>query len=145
MIRRWRWRSGIAAALALGSSPAVAFDAGEVGGEPVSIDVTESSSVIYNTDNRDSQPNQVATRANDDWGLWHNRLNLQARRGRWRLALRLDTAWFYTSPQPASIASDLVEGRPPGPETDALERTKLLEAGADRADLFVATMKGGQS
>ena len=135
--KRKHWIAAATAAVPLATHPAHAFEAGEVAGDPVTVDVTEASSAIYNADNRDSQPSQVATRANDDWGLWHNRLNLQALRGKWRLAPRLDTAWFFTSPGPTEIAEQLVEGRSDGPETEALFRTKLNEAGTELSNRYI--------
>ena len=46
----------------LASLPALALEPGKLGGEPVLVDVTESSSVYYNFDNRDTKPSQVSTR-----------------------------------------------------------------------------------
>ncbi len=87
-----------------------------IDGEAVHMDVTNASSVVYNTDNRDDKPNDVASRANDEWGLWYNRLNVQ---GSWRgftAGVRLDNAWFYHSPNPTQIGLDLTleRGSPPG-------------------------------
>ena len=67
---------------ALWPSAARALEPGNVAGEPVLLDVSESGSVYYNFDNRDSKPSQVSTRANDHFGLAYNRLSLQATRGR---------------------------------------------------------------
>jgi hypothetical protein len=39
-------------------------------GAPLQLDLTNSSSLLYNFDNRDTRPNQVATLANDHWGLF---------------------------------------------------------------------------
>ena len=99
----------------LPAAPAAALEPGSIGDEPVRVDITDASSVIYNVDNRDSKPNQVSTRANDDWGLWYNRLNIQGSWGKWNAGLRLDNAWFYRSPYPEQIALDLVNERPASP------------------------------
>jgi len=82
--------AALALSVALASARARALEPGSVAGEPVLLEVNESSSVYYNFDNRDSKPNQVATRANDDFGLVYNRLSLQATRGHFS-ALRLAT------------------------------------------------------
>src|SRR5689334_11008249 len=102
--RNARPRAAIGLALAwLGSSgawsgSALAFDAGRIGDQSVQVDVTNASSVIQNFDNRDTKPHQLTSVANDDWGVWYNRLNLQANTGSWNAGVRVDSAWFYTSP-----------------------------------------------
>src|SRR4051812_348884 len=65
----------------------------DVFGKPVAFDITNTSTLSYNVDNRDTRPNQVATLANDDWGLFYNRLNVLANGGAWQAGLRLDNAW----------------------------------------------------
>src|SRR5690606_30480222 len=115
---------------------ALAFDAGTLGDEPVQLDVTNASSVLYHANNRDSRPNDVTRETNDDWGLFYNRLNLQASSGKWQLGLRLDTAWFYTSPNPVDVAADLERARPrplsPGSSAPAdYFRQRFYEAGSD--------------
>ncbi|MCA9564073.1 MAG: hypothetical protein KC561_11325, partial [Myxococcales bacterium] len=77
---------GISTGLTL-SPGANAFDAGTIDDEPVQLDVTNATSVLYNANNRDSRPNDVTRAANDDWGLLYNRLNLQASTGKWQLGL----------------------------------------------------------
>ena len=106
-----------AAALALSAlaSSAHAIEPGKLGDEEVRIDVTESSSVIYNFDNRDDAPHDVASRANDEWGMWYNRLNVQSTWGKWTVGVRVDNAWFYRSPYPESIAIELEADRPKPP------------------------------
>ena len=56
------------------------------------VEITDASSLLYNFDNRDTRPGQVASVANDRWGLFYNRLNLQVTRGRLTLSLRADNA-----------------------------------------------------
>lgn len=75
------------------------------------VDVTDSSSVAYNGDNRDSQPNDVTTYVNDGWGAWYNHFNGQASHAHMKLGLRVDSAWFYSSPSAAGIALDMLEDR----------------------------------
>src|SRR6188768_2984358 len=98
---------------ALVPARAAALEPGSVGSTPVLLDVSESSSVYYNFDNRDSKPSQVATRANDDFGLVYNRLSLQATAGRFSAGVRLDSVWFYASPNVTQIALDLTNESAP--------------------------------
>ncbi len=120
--------------------PASALEPGSIGDEPVRVDITDATSIIYNADNRDSKPNQVSTRANDDWGLWYNRLNIQGSWGKWNVGLRLDNAWFYRSPYPEQIALDLVNERPstPGALPDPIYfRQKFQEAGEELSNRYI--------
>ncbi|HEV8246410.1 MAG TPA: DUF6029 family protein, partial [Polyangiaceae bacterium] len=122
------------------ASRALALEPGSLGGEPVTVDATESTSVIQSFDNRDFRQNQVATLANDDWGLWYNRLNLQAHSGSFQLGLRLDNAWFYTSPDPTAIALELERAREraraTGPDP-AYFRGKVDEAGTELSNRYI--------
>jgi len=130
----------VCAVIFLSAPRARAVPPTELLGVPISSDVTESTSVLYNFDNRDTRPNQVATRANDDWGLWYNRLNLQANSGAWQVALRVDNAWFYRSPNPTQIALDLVGSRPQSPggqAPPAYFRQKLDEAGVELSNRYI--------
>ena len=89
-------RAARAAALGLTlAAPARALEPGKLGSDAVHVDVTNASSVLYNCDNRDTRPLEVPTRANDEWGMWYNRLNLQASWGKLTLGVRVDNAWFY--------------------------------------------------
>lgn len=102
---------------------------------PVHFDVTEASSVLYNFDNRDTKPNQVSSRTNDRWGLWYNRLNLQASWGEWQLGLRIDSALFWYYPNPTRIALDMVDARdrplPPTATDDPTYFRQNLQAGGE--------------
>jgi hypothetical protein len=71
---------------------------------PVLVQLTDAASTLYNVDNRDAE------RLNDDWGMFYNRLNLQATRGRFTLQLRLDNAWFFTSPSPSPPPAERADG-----------------------------------
>src|SRR5262245_22714691 len=115
---------------ALIASPALALEPGSVAGQPVLLDVNESSSVYYNFDNRDSKPSQVGTRANDDYGLVYNRLSLQATRGPLSVGLRVDSVWFYTSPNATQLALDLTREQNPS-DAAGYFRSKLREAGLE--------------
>ncbi len=112
----------------------------ELFGAPVAFDVTESSTLLYNFDNRDTRPNQVATRANDDWGLFYNRINVQANGGAWQAGLRLDNAWFYRSPNATQIGLDLVSSRPAsegGAAAPVYFRQKVEESGVELSNRYI--------
>jgi len=131
-----RRRAALPLAAALVATHALALEPGSVAGEPVLLDVNESSSVYYNFDNRDSKPSQVATRANDHFGLVYNRLSLQATRGHLSLGVRVDNVWFYASPDPTQLALDLTnEARPNDPP--GYFRGKLREAGLELSNRFI--------
>jgi hypothetical protein len=122
------------------SSRAQAIEPGKLGDHEVRIDVTNASSVVYNFDNRDDKQHDVASRANDDWGMWYNRLNLQAAWGQWTAGVRVDNAWFYRSPYPEAIAIELEADRPraagslPGP---VYFRQKLQAAGEELSTRYI--------
>src|SRR6187549_1963598 len=86
--------------VALLPATALALEPGQIGDTPVLVDVSESASVYYNFDNRDSRPGQVATRANDDFGLVYNRFSVQSTAGSVSVGARFDNVWFYASPDP---------------------------------------------
>ncbi len=120
--------------------PALALEPVELLGEPVAFDVTESSTLLYNFDNRDTRANQVSTRANDDWGLFYNRINVQANGGAWQAGLRLDNAWFYRSPNATQIGLDLVNSRPQvagGAAAPVYFRQKVDEAGVELSNRYI--------
>lgn len=130
----------IIASFALLSSSAYAADLGELDGTEVKLDVTNASSLLYNSDNRDFTPHQVTSLANDDWGLWYNRLNLQANWNKWQLGLRLDSAYFLTSPNPVSIATELERSRPRpliGDSPPAYFRKRFMEAGEELSNRYI--------
>lgn len=124
-----------------GAAFSLLFVTGAAGAEPVArVDVTESTTVLYAVDNRDFAPNQVATVVNDDWGVFYNRLNVHAARGGLRLQLRLDTAWFFVSPDPTAAALELVRRRPADPNglsDPAYFRNKVYEAGGELSNRYI--------
>jgi hypothetical protein len=134
---------GPLAALSLGcalvSARALALEPGKFAGEAVLVDVSESSSVYYNFDNRDAKPNQVATRANDDFGLVYNRLSAQATAGSLSLGVRLDNVWFYDSPNATQLALDLTRDAQPA-DAPGYFRGKLGEAGLELSNRFIDWM-----
>jgi hypothetical protein len=86
-----------------------------MGGEPVRVDITEATSLFYNVDNRNTRPGNGATRLDDDWGVWYNRLNTQASWKSFQVGLRLDSAWFYATPNATDTALALLKERHPDP------------------------------
>jgi hypothetical protein len=121
----------------LWSARASAFEAGQIGDQVLRVDVTNASSVIHNFDNRDTKPHQVTSVANDDWGIWYNRLNLQANTGVWNAGVRVDSAWFYTSPDPTELALDLTERRGAAPAAAEYFRLRLTEAGTELSNRYI--------
>lgn len=131
---------GVAVGLCSLGTRAEALEPVDVFGTPVAFDVTEASTLLYNFDNRDTRPNQVPTRANDDWGVFYNRINVLANGGAWQVGLRLDNAWFYRSPNATQIALDLVYARPGGVTSStapAYFRQKVDEAGVELSNRYI--------
>src|SRR5450432_2265675 len=130
------------------SRPSTALEPVNVFGKPVAFDVTESSTLLYNFDNRDTRPNQVATRANDDWGLFYNRINVLANGGAWQAGLRLDDAWFFRSPNATQIGLDLVATRPAsagGAAPPIYFRQKVDEAGVELSNRYINWLYAAKS
>lgn len=97
------------------ANDARAVETAPVDGEPIRLDVTDATSVFYNVDNRNSRPGVTATRLDDDWGVWYNRLNTQGSWKQFQVGLRLDSAWFYTAPNPEATALTLLDERRTNP------------------------------
>src|SRR3990172_521623 len=85
------------------AAPARALEPGKIGDDAVQLDVTDATSVLMNWNNRNQKPLDVTSRADDDWSLWYNRLNVQASWGEWTLGVRVDNVWFFRSPYPEVI------------------------------------------
>jgi len=140
-------RTGLARAIALGilgMAPKLsALEPVDVFGAPVAFDITNTSTLSYNGNNRDTRPNQVSTLANDNWGLFYNRFNVLANGGAWQAGLRLDNAWFFDSPNATQIALDLTAARPPtsgGAPAPVYFRQKLQEAGVELSNRYINWM-----
>ena len=90
-----------AALVVLVAQPARAVDVGSVKGEPVQLDVTETTIVAQHFDAR-TPPNQAypTPQAFEDsgWGSWLNRLNASLRWDRLTAGLRLDSAVYWNRP-----------------------------------------------
>lgn len=91
------------------ASSASALEAGDVAGHPLSVDVTETAVVNYNFDNRNDE------RVDDEWGVWTNRLNVQAQWHRLIFGLRLDSSQFFRVPDPNDLADEELEELEPSP------------------------------
>src|SRR4051794_19090205 len=138
------WLARAIALAVMGVTPKLsALEPVDVFGAPVGLDITNTTTLSYNADNRDTRPNQVATLANDDWGLFYNRLNVLANGGTWQAGLRLDNAWFFSSPNPTQIALDLWASRPATPggaPAPVYFRQKLQEAGVELSNRYINWM-----
>ncbi len=105
---RFRFASRFLSLILLGARTAGAVDTAPVGGQPIHLDVTETASVLYNVDNRNSDQASVASHVDDDWGVYYNRLNALASYGHFHAGLRLDSAWFFTAKTPTEVALELL-------------------------------------
>jgi hypothetical protein len=111
----------VSAAALLLAPPALAFEAGDLAGHPLTIDLTETAVVNYNFDNRNN------TGLDDNWGTWMNRLTVQAQWYRVVLGVRMDSHSFFFTPDPNDLADDDVAAWTPSPGNpdppDQYERT----------------------
>ena len=82
------------------SASSSALDVPGPKGEPIGIDVTNTSVVDYRWDNRNHNINAFNPRpiVDDDYGEWINRLNAQATWWRFRLGFRIDSALYFLTP-----------------------------------------------
>ncbi len=69
-------------------------------GEPIGIDVTNTTVVDYRWDNRNNQRDSFNPRpiVDDHYGEWIDRLNVQATWWRFRLGVRIDSAVYFLTP-----------------------------------------------
>ena len=74
-----------------------------------SVEVSTSSTLTVRGDNRNTRPSGVASLADDDFSVAHNRIDTQLARGEWRAGLQLDGAWYPSSPSPERIALELLQ------------------------------------
>ena len=99
--------------LTLVARRADALDAGTIKGEPVQLDVTETTIVAQHFDAR-TPPNEaqppLSTFEDSGWGNWLNRLNAALRWDRFTVGLRLDSALYWSRPVDNAGASNY----PPG-------------------------------
>jgi len=109
------------------------------GAPPISVEVTDASSTYYNFDNRDTRRGQVASAANDHYGVFYNRFNVQASTTGAVASLRFDNAWFFTSRSPDDIASKIgaLETTPTEEARQQFFRQKATEAGIELSNRFI--------
>ncbi len=127
---RHRLSGALFAALTASAAPSLARD-------DIGFELTDASSTLYNFDNRDTRAGQVSSVANDHFGMFYNRLNLQANRGRVVASLRLDNAWFFASQTPADVASELARQVPETDRTSEFFARKATEAGIELSNRFI--------
>jgi hypothetical protein len=86
-----------ALAVATLATEARALDVPGPAGEPIGLDVTNTSVVDYRFDNRNNDPRAFNPRpiVDDFYGEWINRLNVQASWWRLRAGVRVDSALFF--------------------------------------------------
>jgi hypothetical protein len=88
--------------------PARAVDVGHVKGEPLQLDVTETTIVAQHFDAR-TPPNEAVPPPvafeDSGWGSWLNRLNASLRWDRFAAGLRLDSAIYWNRPLDSSGAA----------------------------------------
>ncbi len=139
--------AGLAALL---TTPAAhALDGGDVGGHPLTLDVTETAVLNYNFNNRNTRLAEPKTIVDDDWGVWNNRLNVQASWWRLTLGIRMDSSEFFHTPNPNALVDKYYPTKPaplPGevPMTDeewqAYRETKLSEYGVELSNRYLNTI-----
>ncbi len=87
----------ILAATAGAPRAASALEVPNVGGEPLNIDLTNTSVVAYHFDNRNSLPTKPEALVDDKYGEWIDRFNLQLNWWRFQLGLRIDGATYFNT------------------------------------------------
>ena len=80
-------------ALSLVAGTARAVDVGDIGGDKVQLDVTETSIVAQHFDARGNE-----LQRDSGWGTWLNRLDAALHWERWTAGLRLDSSVFWRRP-----------------------------------------------
>jgi hypothetical protein len=101
-------RARLAIAVLLWALPAHAVDLGDVGGQPVQLDVTETSIAEkhFNARPPRGQTSPDVTPIEDsDWAGWINRLNAAVRWAHWNVGLRLDSAVYGFRPIDQSLSA----------------------------------------
>jgi hypothetical protein len=102
-----RVRACLAISVVLWALPAHAVDIGDVHGDPMQLDVTETSIAAQHFDARTApgQPAPLLVPLEDGgWFGWINRLNTSLRWDHWTLGLRLDSAVYASRPAGLSLS-----------------------------------------
>ena len=100
--------TALASVLAVGSwtASARAVDVGELRGDRVQLDVTETSVLLQRFDARAGELPQ-----DSGWGEWLDRLDAALRWGRWTAGLRLDSSVYWRRPVDAAHGSTSSEAQ----------------------------------
>jgi hypothetical protein len=102
--------------------PANAFDIEDVDGETLTFDITNTATIGYRFDNRntpeDSTP-QPTSVVDDSYGEWLDRLNIQAYYGAFRAGVRIDAATYFLTLNDTDIYTYADERL--GPEASGVE------------------------
>ncbi len=110
--RGFSWGLALGVSLGAGAgiaqTPPRAQTRTDEGPTPIHVSATDTATVIYNTDNRNTQRADVASVTDDGWGAASNRADLRAGWGQWELGLTLDSVWFYVSPTPSDVGLRLL-------------------------------------
>jgi len=108
------------------------------------LDASNSSTVLYAGDNRDTRSGEVGTLANDSYSMLSDRLDLKVNSTSFSFALRLDGYAFFSRPNPTQIGLDLVEirkeaGEPTEGEPDdpTYFRQKVYDAGTELSTRYI--------
>jgi Family of unknown function (DUF6029) len=134
---RARW-AALAATL-LGSNAAAAAEPSDAE-PPVTVEITDATTLIYAWNNRNFASGDATTVVDDNWGVWYNRLHGQVTSGAFRFGFRLDNAWFFTSPDATAAAIQLALNRPQGESTTSLPvyfRQKEQEVGQELSNRYI--------
>src|SRR5690606_7442056 len=123
---RWTGSLAIAGALATMAARAEAVDIPDVGGETLTIDISNTTELAYRFDNRnDQQANGTtlnpAELVDDTHGAWFNRRYVRARYWRFSLGLRLDSA-VYLETMDRQDVQDLIVERLGAPDLELENR-----------------------
>jgi hypothetical protein len=96
----------------LTTARASAIEVENVGGKPLTIDVTNTAVLAYHFNNRNDSDLNPPTQVDDNYGEFLDRLNVQATWWRLRLGFRLDTALYFHTLDRAGVAA-LVKDQTP--------------------------------
>ncbi len=114
------WAAALGGAIVCMASGAGAVDFEDIGGEALTVDISNTTALAYKLDNRNET--NVAGRTltpiqlvDDNYGEWFNRLYLRARYWKVSLGVRLDsTVYFNTFDRPRARELILERLGPPG-------------------------------
>jgi len=133
------FRSALAATLLVGGAVRAEGNAPRDAAPP-EVELIEDATLSYAWKNRDFSPNDLSTVVNDNWGVWYNRLHGQVTSGNLRFGVRMDNAWYFTSPDPTAAAIDLTEHRAPAPgqlTPPAYFRLKEQQTGEELSNRYI--------